>query len=105
MHGNSASQKVGDMREYVVTIAATDFEDGVDMIDLTGIEAATAVSLTFIGTNVAFTGTAGDLRAVWSGSNSTVVQGDTNGDKKADFAIEIFDNLHTTVITGADFVI
>ena len=82
----------------------TDFEDGVDLIDLTGIEAATAVSLTFIGTNVAFTGTAGDLRAVWAGSNSTVVQGDINGDKKPDFAIEIFDNGHTTAITGADFV-
>lgn len=64
-----------------------------DRIDLSGIDANTKVAsdqaFNFIG-NGAFTGTAGQLRSVVTG-NTTLISGDTDGDKIADFAIYLDD--------------
>lgn len=68
-----------------------DFMRGTDKIDLTTIDANTALAgdqaFAFIG-NAAFTGAAGQLRyeAVAGGIQVTV---DVNGDSKADFAIKL----------------
>ncbi|WP_156387162.1 MULTISPECIES: calcium-binding protein [unclassified Rhizobium] len=66
-----------------------------DRMDLSGIDASTKIGgdqgFNFIGSG-AFTGTAGQLRSVVTG-NSTLITGDTNGDKIADFAIYLDDEL------------
>jgi Ca2+-binding RTX toxin-like protein len=66
------------------------FEAGLDVIDLTRIDANTNTAgnqaFTFIGTG-AFTGVAGQLR-VLAGANS-VLQGDVNGDGVADFEVQL----------------
>lgn len=65
----------------------TDFERGVDIIDVTAIDAIAATkeidSFTFIGSSK-FTQTAGQLRRT-----DTVVEGDVNGDGVADFQIAL----------------
>ncbi|WP_019905722.1 calcium-binding protein [Methylobacterium sp. 77] len=65
-----------------------DFAAG-DRIDLSGIDAdfgqAGDQGFQFIGTD-AFSGQAGELRTKFGGGN-TLVQGDTNGDGTADFAV------------------
>lgn len=67
----------------------TDFEDG-DNIVLTRIDAIKGTStddaFDFIGTNAAFTGQAGELRAYWTASGQ-VIEGDVDGDAIADFSI------------------
>lgn len=67
----------------------TDFATGVDVIDLAGWDADITVSgdqaFTFVG-SAAFTGTAGELRAYFDGTD-TWVQGDIGGDGIADFEI------------------
>jgi uncharacterized protein YjiK len=69
-----------------------DFQDGLDKIDLAGIDASTASSgnqaFSFIGTD-AFTNRAGQLRIDTSDPAKTLVLGDINGDGVADFAIEL----------------
>ncbi len=63
-----------------------------DKIDLRGIDARSGAgnqAFDFIGT-ARFTGDKGDLRVVKSGAN-LIVQGDVNGDKRADFAILVED--------------
>jgi hypothetical protein len=66
------------------------FEAGLDVIDLTRIDANTLVTgnqaFTWRGT-AAFTGVAGQLR-VQTGANS-VLQGDVNGDRVADFEVQL----------------
>ncbi len=75
-----------------------------DRIDLGRVDANSAVQndqgFAFIG-SAAFSGTAGELRYQHV-SGSTIVQGDTNGDGIADFAIRL-DGLHT--LTSGDFVL
>ncbi len=82
------------------TVAATgrdtifDFSGiGGDRLDLSAIDAKSSVSgdqaFTFIGT-AAFSGKAGELNYSKQASD-TYVYGDTNGDKKADFAIHLDD--------------
>jgi serralysin len=75
-----------------------DFEQGVDKIqlDLAGIDIAGALV-----ENAAFTGAANQLRYVQDGY-FTKVELDTNGDKKADFAIVIADNVS---LTAGDFIL
>lgn len=61
-------------------------------------------AFSFIGTNVKFSGAAGELRACWT-AEGQIVEGDINGDKKADFAIEILDPTHAIVLSAADFLL
>lgn len=81
-----------------------DFRAGNDRIDVSGIDANAKASgnqkFSFIGTD-SYHGKAGELRFVKSGSE-TYVYGDTDGDRKADFAIHI-DSL-VTLKTG-DFLL
>jgi Ca2+-binding RTX toxin-like protein len=74
-----------------------------DKIDLSAIDAVTGSeddSFTFIG-SAAFTGAAGQLNVIASGS-SWLVQGDLNGDQFADFAIQVTSSV---MLTAADFVL
>lgn len=84
---------------------------GGDVIDLTKIDANSKVAgndaFKFIGTNVGWRGTAGELRAVWS-TIGQIIEGDVNGDKIADFSIAIIDVGHTiglSNLSGVDFVL
>ncbi|WP_439618985.1 M10 family metallopeptidase C-terminal domain-containing protein [Shinella sp.] len=73
----------------------TDFEPGRDGIDLSAIDAngpETGHSFTLLAKAKAFTGDAGDLRwytTTSSGKAITVVEGDIDGDKAADFRLEL----------------
>ncbi len=86
----------------------TDFEVGFDQIDLSAIDAKSTTAgddaFTFIGSDVAFGRNAGELRARWV-NGSQIVEGDINGDAKADFSIEIIDAGHSMTITDADFIL
>jgi Ca2+-binding RTX toxin-like protein len=78
-----------------------DFVQGEDTIDLSGIDAVTGGghdAFSFIGTG-AFSGTAGELRAVAAGTN-TLVSADVNGDAVADFSLLL---KGTHVLQGSDF--
>ena len=80
-----------------------DFVQGEDTFDLSGIDAVTGGgddAFTFIGTG-AFSGTAGELRAVALGPN-TLVSADVNGDAAADFTVLVTGN---HVLLGSDFVL
>jgi serralysin len=82
----------------------TDFLPGTDQIDLTGIDADTTVAghdaFRFLGT-AAFDGTPGALHTIYDAvHNVTVLEGDTNGDKVADFGIELVGNL---TLSQSDF--
>ena len=81
----------------------TDFQSGLDVINLKGIETNSNVTFTFRG-SLAFTGLAGDLRAT-NIAGGELIQGDTNGDKVADFSIFIKDAPHAITFTSADFVL
>ena len=80
----------------------TDFTTGIDRIDLSGIDAiassAVQDSFHFIGT-AAFGGVAGELNAIFNGSlGVTMLAGDTNGDRIADFSIDLVGNV--TLVAG-----
>jgi Ca2+-binding RTX toxin-like protein len=75
----------------------TDFVVGTDKLDLAGIDGDTRAAgdqaLRFLGT-AAFDGQAGALHTVYdSARNVTVLEGDVNGDRTADFAIELSGNV------------
>jgi Ca2+-binding RTX toxin-like protein len=84
----------------------TDFEDGWDAIALDRInaKAGTAANdaFTFIGTDMDFRGQAEELRAIHTATGLRV-QGDVNGDGRADFAIDIADACYAITLTGANF--
>ena len=82
----------------------TDFTIGTDKLDLSAIDANTllngAQDFRFLGTS-AFDGQGGALRYSYdSGRNVTVVEADFNGDRTADFAIELTGN---KTLTETDF--
>ncbi len=84
---------------------------GGDVIDLSKIDANSKVAgndaFKFVGTNVAWGGKAGELRAVWSAIGQ-IIEGDINGDKIADFSIDTIDVGHTielSKVNGVDFVL
>ncbi|MFL6837919.1 MAG: M10 family metallopeptidase C-terminal domain-containing protein, partial [Bradyrhizobium sp.] len=73
-----------------------DFTSGADHINLSAIDAISATGaydqFKFIGLS-GFNGAAGELDYYFNSSTgTTVVQGDTNGDKVADFAIDLSGN-------------
>jgi len=75
----------------------SDFTSGIDRIDLSGIDAITGSStydlFHFIG-SAAFDGVAGALDYFFDAARGvTVLQGDTNGDRIADFAIDLSGNI------------
>ncbi len=81
-----------------------DFVQGADRIRLNLIDANTLVAgdqaFAFIGTT-AFSNVAGQLRYVQSGG-VTLIEGDTNGDGVADFAIALTGNIN---LLGSDFTL
>jgi Ca2+-binding RTX toxin-like protein len=83
-----------------------DFEQGTDVIGLVFIDANKTTAgddaFTFIGTNTLFTGTPGQLHAFWSAIGQ-IIEGDVNGDKKADFSIEIADPARAITLSNASF--
>ncbi|MDI1267018.1 MAG: M10 family metallopeptidase C-terminal domain-containing protein [bacterium] len=83
----------------------TDFAAGIDRIDLSGIDAVSATvgydQFRFIGTS-AFDGAAGALNYSYNSSTGiTTLQGDTNGDGVADFAIDLTGNI---AINASDLI-
>ena len=85
-----------------------DFEDGVDKIDLSAIDANTTILgddafSASIGTNVNFGG-AGELRAV-AVASGWIIEGNVNGDTNADFSILVADADHSIVWDGTDFLL
>lgn len=86
----------------------TDFEDVRDVINLAAIDAdsthAGNDAFRFIGMHAAFTGDAGELRAVFSGAGE-VVEADTDGDGIADFSVALRDTAHSIVLSAADFIL
>jgi Ca2+-binding RTX toxin-like protein len=82
----------------------TDLTVGTDLIDLIGLDANTGVAGTnafrFLGT-AAFDGQAGGLRYFYDTSRGvTLLEGDTNGNNVADFAIDLTGN---KALTSASF--
>lgn len=77
----------------------------LDKIDLRTIDANTSKALdqkfAFIGSK-AFTKAAGQLHFKFEGSSKTIVEGDINGDGKADFQIELTG--HKVLVSG-DFIL
>jgi hypothetical protein len=85
-----------------------DFEAG-DRVDLSRIDSniangATDDAFAFIGTDLAFTGVAGQLRAYLT-ADGQIVEGDVDGDGHADFSIELLDPAHAYTLTNTDFVL
>ncbi len=81
------------------------FISGTNWIDISGIDAVAATGaqdlFRFIGTS-AFSGSAGQLNYSYNSSlGVTVIQGDTNGDGIADFAIDLAGNV---TVSAGDFI-
>lgn len=81
-----------------------DFVVGSDKIDVSAIDAASATlandAFLWIGA-AAFSGKGGELRFS-QGATSALIQGDLNGDKIADFAIELAGKIS---LTSSDFIL
>ena len=95
----SESAKTATYRDYI-----TDFVRGADKLDLNTIDARTTMTgnqaFTWIAAQ-AFHHKAGELHYVKSGT-SIVVEGDVNGDAKADFQIQLNG---LTALGAADFIL
>lgn len=77
-----------------------------ELIDLSNIDAIAGGAddaFTWIGTNVLFSSTAGELRAYWTAVGQ-IIEGDVNGDGAADFSIQIADANHLITLSGTDNV-
>jgi hypothetical protein len=96
---------VGVSRRDVIA----DFESYIDLIDLRAIDANTrngsAVNdaFTFMG-GQSFTGIPGQLR-VASSATVQIIEGDVNGDRKADFSIEVINTPTTLLLLEHDFLL
>jgi Ca2+-binding RTX toxin-like protein len=82
-----------------------DFQQGLDHVDLSAIDANVLLSgdqaFTFIG-SAAFTQAAAQLRQKGDGAGNTIIEGDVQGDGVADFQI-LLKGAYT--LTGSDFVL
>ncbi|MFC2248595.1 M10 family metallopeptidase C-terminal domain-containing protein [Labrys portucalensis] len=106
--GNDIFKLLG-VKDSGLTRAATDtimdFTQGEDKIDLSSIDANSSVAgfqeFHSLIANSDFTGSSGELRYIFQGGQ-TMLQGDINGDKKADFQIAIQGtvNLQSSDIIG-----
>jgi serralysin len=87
-------------RDYIL-----DFTPGEDVIDLSAIDAVSGTAANdaflWIGTE-GFSGRAGELRTSLTAVGSTLIQADINGDRVADFAIELAGNV---CLASTDFVL
>jgi Ca2+-binding RTX toxin-like protein len=97
---------VADIGNSVATRdTITDFEQGTDLIDLSGIDAlvATAVDdgFTFLGTAL-HTGAGATLRYVQAGSGNTLIYGDIDANGGGDFSL-MLTGLYN--LTEADFIL
>ena len=95
------SGKTAATRDFI-----TDFTHKVDRLDLSTIDANMKMKGNqafhlLAAKGAAFTGHAGELHYIASGHN-TVVEGDINGDRHADFSIQL--NGVIKVMTAADFI-
>lgn len=87
-----------------------DFEDGVDFIELEGIDADTKNGIGNPGDQFHYTGQnvdfipndPGGLRTLTTATGWTI-EGDVTGDGKADFAIDVSDKFHSIVWSASDF--
>ena len=95
----STVSRTGAARDVIA-----DFTQGEDVLDLSRVDGSLATAagdaFSWIGVS-AFSGAAGQLRAS-TNSYGTVVQGDTNGDKVADFEILLTKQLE---LTSHDFLL
>ena len=93
----------------------TDFQDGVDKINLSKIDANTTNGPgddVFVYLNgdssivpaAKFDGIACELRSYWTAVGN-IIEGDVNGDGKADFSIELVDPTHAITLDPTDFVL
>jgi hypothetical protein len=97
-----------------------DFEQGLDVIDLSAIDANTGAGAAgdqaFTSFVDRFTGVAGQLQWDQIGPNVFVVEADVNGDRNADFALQIHivtsgpgigpgGGAFSPAITAADFIL
>jgi Ca2+-binding RTX toxin-like protein len=100
VYTRTSESTVGSGRDVI-----RDFQRNVDDIDLRLIDAKTTSSgnnsFSFIGTGE-FSRTAGQLRYEKEGSTRTIVEGDVNGDGRADFQIELTGSI---TLTASDFLL
>ena len=102
-----AFQDYTDMGKFAKTRdVITDFAHGVDKIDLRVLDANDAVlgnqAFTFqAAKGAAFTGVVGQIHYLQQGG-ATIIEGDTNGDKVADFQIELKGQI---TLTAGDFLL
>lgn len=98
-YNSIADSTVGANRDVI-----RDFEQGFDVIDLSGVDAQQFVggdqAFDFIGSS-GFSGSAGELRAVTIG-NKTVIQADVDGNGTSDMDILLNGAI---TLTAADFVL
>lgn len=100
---------IADSRPDTARDVVTDFLRGSDRLDLAQIDANTQVSgnqaFAMIG-SAEFSGTAGQLRSEIftraDGTGVTLVQADLNGDRVADFEIQL---TNTYTLTASDFIL
>jgi len=93
-------------RESLANFAMFAFEDGLDFVDLSGLDAdvntAADDAFVFIA-DAAFSGQAGELQV----TDNSVVRGDVDGDGTADFYFAFRDGFYTNnvMLTEADFLL
>lgn len=97
---------VGALRDQIIDFNAGTAGTSIDKINLQRIDAKTDVTgnqaFTFIGT-AAFSGTSGQLRIELIGA-ATIVSGDVNGDRIADFEIALLNFTDLANLTAIDFL-
>jgi hypothetical protein len=96
---------VADSRASTGIDVINGFQDGIDRIDLSAIDASTKAAgnqaFTFIGSG-GFTGVAGQLRVDTGVAGTTDILADVNGDRLADLTIHL---TGTHALTSGDFIL